>query len=548
MKTWVSTVSIFIGHLQTIAILSNLRLQWPPSVREISSIFSLSLVGQSMLRPECFVSSDVNLYFILALCEVSIILVILGSLTAAAYSHKLSGKRVDSLWLIISVLIGVLFATSWKLCLALFRLAGTESEDKWSASAAVAAVLVLLMILVLWKLFRSALAILRHMKVDPNPHRSGQGAPEHGQSRAAPSGSSAPAGSGIASLADTSQSARARTLTSLGAPRVEGGVHLPPPPEDDDDIDDAPSVAVISPPPSPPGSSAAGKRIPHRFSARGMGRVSAVGEPWERIDPDRLHRRLLYITGRYATHAPYWQFVIWARQLTLILISVFTRLAVESDNITDDSLAQRGVVWVQAVLALLVLGGAWRVHSIVRPYEFAIQNRIEHFLYATNVVIVTLGTVYTGLTLAPLSSGVRALVEAAMIITLVGSLLCSLTYLAHSHRRGTLKVTQAEAEAKEAAERVDKATAQTRWLEMQTMSFKRLHGPELQVESVSAEHATVNVGETPSVPSPGAKDGKVVRRGGARGRHLLHHHGHAHSDDGAGSSSEGHNRLLFTRL
>ena len=47
---------------------------------------------------------------------------------------------------------------------------------------------------------------------------------------------------------------------------------------------------------------------------------------------------------------------------------------------------------MQAVLALLVLGGAWRVHSIVRPYEFAIQNRIEHFLYATNVVIVTLGT------------------------------------------------------------------------------------------------------------------------------------------------------------
>ena len=41
-----------------------------------------------------------------------------------------------------------------------------------------------------------------------------------------------------------------------------------------------------------------------------------------RLDSERLARRLKYLVFKYAAHAPHWQFVLWARQLVLMLISV----------------------------------------------------------------------------------------------------------------------------------------------------------------------------------------------------------------------------------
>ena len=58
MKEWVSTAALVISHLQTLAILGNLRLSWPPAVEATTDILSLSLALASFLRPECFVDSS----------------------------------------------------------------------------------------------------------------------------------------------------------------------------------------------------------------------------------------------------------------------------------------------------------------------------------------------------------------------------------------------------------------------------------------------------------------------------------------------------------
>lgn len=63
-----------------------------------------------------------------------------------------------------------------------------------------------------------------------------------------------------------------------------------------------------------------------------------------------LQERMKYLTGRFAKHAPFWQFITWMRALSLMLTSVSAR-AIAS----EDAAVLRGVVWGQAVVAVLIL-------------------------------------------------------------------------------------------------------------------------------------------------------------------------------------------------
>lgn len=380
MKKWVSTISIFISHLQTVAIVGNLRLQWPPSVEEISSLFSLSLVGQALLRPECFASQGVNLQFIFSICEVSAILLLLASFTAVVYSQVLSKRSTDMTWVVMSVVVSMMFGTSWRLSLELFRLAGSLSDVKWSLSAVLAAMLLVLMLVLLWKLLMHALVNLENEKRQLNKYAS---------EKTLNQGAAAPG---------------ARRQKAVNLKRMDTSLRL------------TARLNWLQP-----------------------------GEPWRAIEPERVQRRLQFISGKYADHAPYWQFIIWARQLALILLTVLTRIVVEADGVTDGAMAEKAAVWVQAVLALVVLIGAWRLHALVVPFEYAVQNNVDNFLYASNVVLVSLGTLYTGLTLVDIDKATVDAIEAAMILTLIGALLLAAAYLAWSGRRGMLQLTQAEA-------------------------------------------------------------------------------------------------------
>ena len=62
-----------------------------------------------------------------------------------------------------------------------------------------------------------------------------------------------------------------------------------------------------------------------------------------RLSQCSLKHRLHFITERFASHAPYWQFVIWARQLALTAITLTPELFGEIDRFDDDRCGRRSL-------------------------------------------------------------------------------------------------------------------------------------------------------------------------------------------------------------
>ena len=132
------------------------------------------------------------------------------------------------------------------------------------------------------------------------------------------------------------------------------------------------------------------------------------------------------------------------RQLALVITAMIARdFAIRFQN---DSSSRRVVVFVQAGVAISVLGLAWCHHGWVQPYDYAFQNWVEHWLFAANIIVIVLGTVYTilGLTIDQKLSTLRRLVEGCMFAVLVSSLAVTATYLTWRYRRGGVQHTQVE--------------------------------------------------------------------------------------------------------
>jgi len=112
-----------------------------------------------------------------------------------------------------------------------------------------------------------------------------------------------------------------------------------------------------------------------------QGRRSCFGWRHTALSPERLKVRLQYLTERYAIHAPYWQFVLWARQLAMIGISV----AFETYDDTVMVLAEAAAT-VAVLVATLVLH--WRT----KPYAHH-QNVAELVLGSFSILAVAVGYV-----------------------------------------------------------------------------------------------------------------------------------------------------------
>ena len=57
LKKWVSTVSILVTHLQTINIISKLRVHWPSSVEASFAILVVNGLQLDAARPECLIDT-----------------------------------------------------------------------------------------------------------------------------------------------------------------------------------------------------------------------------------------------------------------------------------------------------------------------------------------------------------------------------------------------------------------------------------------------------------------------------------------------------------
>ena len=58
-----------------------------------------------------------------------------------------------------------------------------------------------------------------------------------------------------------------------------------------------------------------------------------------RLSYHSLKHRLHFITERFASHAPHWQFVIWGRQLALTAITLVPELVGKVDELDEDRCA-----------------------------------------------------------------------------------------------------------------------------------------------------------------------------------------------------------------
>ena len=157
----------------------------------------------------------------------------------------------------------------------------------------------------------------------------------------------------------------------------------------------------------------------------GGGACSRLGERWDRLADEmqarfgwapggrtlpraRLEARLAFLTERFRAEAPYWQFVLWVRQIGLALaVSIPEMLG---GDVSDGTLCAVGV------LAIAVLGVFTLLQLRAKPYPYAFQNTLEVVLLCSAMVALVLGLAYAFVTKQ------SDVVEALLLVVLLGSI------------------------------------------------------------------------------------------------------------------------------
>ena len=128
------------------------------------------------------------------------------------------------------------------------------------------------------------------------------------------------------------------------------------------------------------------------------------------LSQQRLKARMRFVGKRFAPHASYWQFVVWARQLLLWFATVVPDLTIRRSfagltNATSGEEATRrqlqddapsdapanSSVYVSVGISLVVIVIFWLLHLRVHPYVYYFQNFVESALFFVAITVVALG-------------------------------------------------------------------------------------------------------------------------------------------------------------
>ena len=150
--------------------------------------------------------------------------------------------------------------------------------------------------------------------------------------------------------------------------------------------------------------------------------------------PRRLHRRCLYLTGRFARHAPRWELIIWARQLALQAIATCVEIMLTRQHQYHNS---RG--WVRGAgvaLVFMVLTFTLRLQRQVRPFALRKQNILASVLYAVDLMLLILASIDMVLVddLASMQTFWRDTLQWAMLLILTGGVLFALVSIRNDVR------------------------------------------------------------------------------------------------------------------
>jgi hypothetical protein len=146
--------------------------------------------------------------------------------------------------------------------------------------------------------------------------------------------------------------------------------------------------------------------LPFRGPLIKLCNVGSIGwlDAWDgELTEARLRRRLRFLVGKYADHAPYWQFVVWGRQLLLMASDVLVRYFYG-----ESAFVQAGLICIELCLCLLL-------QVRVRPFETAEQNRLEASLLASDALLVAGSIVY----FAASKSAQAIMIDACLVLVLI---------------------------------------------------------------------------------------------------------------------------------
>ena len=117
-----------------------------------------------------------------------------------------------------------------------------------------------------------------------------------------------------------------------------------------------------------------------------------------RVYPRSLGQRVFYLTHRFGMHAQTWQFVVWARQLALIILIGVNEVIAYRYHVQV-----KYIRYLSTGVGVVIILVALRWHVKVAPYAYKSQNALESFLMICNVLL--LSAVYVYQTLADIERG-----------------------------------------------------------------------------------------------------------------------------------------------
>jgi hypothetical protein len=137
MRRWVSTSSILISHFQTVGIIANLRIDWPPSVVVVTSVINFNMLDVSLYRPECLLlHTSASPFFIFTIAACGIVLVLMVGMSSFTVVVKTCGKLcvskrtrdaiVDSVEFAQSIVFSLQLTTTWTVIMSLLNTINTD--------------------------------------------------------------------------------------------------------------------------------------------------------------------------------------------------------------------------------------------------------------------------------------------------------------------------------------------------------------------------------------------------------------------------------------
>lgn len=157
------------------------------------------------------------------------------------------------------------------------------------------------------------------------------------------------------------------------------------------------------------------------------------------VFPQSLAMHVYLLTNRFGRHAQIWQFVIWMRQFSLMLLVFAIQLAAQY----APGGVGRWARYPSAALAVLILLISLIHHIRIAPFAYRIQNALETLLMSSNVILMSFAIVYDVVARErnpwdQITAGHP--LEVSMLITLIFGLVASLValviYVRNAEKKG----------------------------------------------------------------------------------------------------------------